>query len=75
MLLSKTRHRKLAFHMKHTHENIMEAVRQFKSFGIKVRCVIFHSSENIRYRSVEHEASSDIKRKAVWTRFAVSLIS
>lgn len=56
--------------MKDTYENIMEAVRQFKPSGTKVRCVLSHSSENIIYRGteldcMENEASGDIKRRAV----------
>lgn len=39
--------------MKHTYENIMEAIKQFKSAGIKVRRVVYHSSENIKNRGME----------------------
>jgi hypothetical protein len=56
--------------MKHTYENIMEAIRRFKPSGIKVRCVLSHSSENISYRGtelycMENEASGEIKRTSV----------
>jgi hypothetical protein len=66
--------------MNHAYGNIMEAIRRFKPSGIKVRCVLSHSSENIRYRCtelycMENEASGDIKRRAVLTRCKISLFS